>query len=183
MKLLRYVIIALNFYISFSLLGALAGAPTSLFIVGELYRSLWPGPVIDSSRCAQGMLTGFCALVGGAIAGSSVGCYAASKMLFREAPLRTLKSAIDLSIIQLEWDTKLGRQVRSAVHCSCAGGVVIAFAGLGNPATILISLPLGFFAVIAGGIALILLVLASARDEITQSAIRNEDAPFASLPF
>jgi len=34
------------------------------------------------------------------------------------------------------------------------------------------------------GIAPVLLVLASARDETTQSAISNEDAPrFSSLPF
>jgi hypothetical protein len=67
--------------------GAFLGSIFSYSIAGFFYLSAHPGPVKDGYECAQGMLAGLCALFGGALGGSSVGCYGARKFTYLSGSL------------------------------------------------------------------------------------------------
>jgi hypothetical protein len=164
MENFKRTIIAINFYTSFIILGTILGAVSSYLLVGTVYIAIYPGPVTNSTECAHGMFAGLAGLVGGALAGSSIAGYAVSRFLFREAPLRTLETEIAYSLIKLEWDTRLGKHFRAATHYVCSGAAVVAFAGIADPVTASFILPLGFMAVITGGITFVRAPMLSAQD-------------------
>jgi hypothetical protein len=152
MNLFKRIVITLNVYIVFATVGAFLGVICSYLLVGMLYRAANPGPVSNGHDCARGMLAALCALAGGTITGTSVGCYHASKVLFQ----RTLGGAIsktERSLMKAEWDTTLGRRLRAASHYAGAGGFVVAFSGLGSPTMFGITFLVGVIFLAAGGVA------------------------------
>ena len=101
------------------------------------------------------MLAGFCALVGGAIAGASLAFYFASRLLFST---------------EQDWTAVTRRQFRTAMHCSCAGGTVLALSGIADQGTILPVLSVGLLGSIAGTVGFIYAAVKNLRPpEIEQN--------------
>ena len=154
-EFLKQTVITLSTLIFFLILGALLGGFVSYLIFGSIYHAVYPGPVTNSHECARGMFAGFCALIGGVTAGSSLGSFWASKVLFQLRLRKFRDSPIEYALTKAEWETELGRRLRASSHYGCAGGVVIFFSGLGTPTTAQITIPLGLLFLAVGGVAFI----------------------------
>jgi hypothetical protein len=163
---LKRCVIALNVYLSFSIVSLTIGSVSSYLAVGALYVVAFPGPVMNSHDCARGMAAGILALLAGALAGANVGSYFASKLLFLTSPIKQLDSELDYALNTIEWDTQRGREFRYACHYACAGSTIIALVWLADSPEGLINLSLGILAVMAGEIMLIYTIIKSLKAPI-----------------
>ncbi|MGH9883635.1 MAG: hypothetical protein ACRD6N_19605, partial [Pyrinomonadaceae bacterium] len=167
MNLFKRIVITLNVYAVFAIVGALLGAICSYLLVGMLYRAAYPGPVANGHDCARGTLAAFCALAGGTITGTSVAFYYASKVLFQRK-LGGEISETERSLTKAEWDTTLGRRLRAASHYAGAGGFVISFSGFGDPTMFGITFLLGVIFLIVGGVAFLRAHILNAQEPSTE---------------
>lgn len=153
MNLLKRIVIAINVYVLSAIVGAIFGSIAYYALVGTVYHLLVTENSNTSHGCSHGMAAAYFALIGGSLAGSTVGCYFASRLLFFQEPIRRMATAVDYTLVQEEWRAVVGRKLRAASHYSCAGSSVIALAGIGEPPIAAFVMLFGLLGVITGGVA------------------------------